>query len=184
MFIQIFFSCACRMTHIGQGIPPDLIQEMFGGNQWTSPEGLGLNLSRKLLSAMNGRVQYVREHDKCYFLIDIDLMTRRTREKGKQIQERWHDWLSYKPLYFHICIRIKDIDCVLQRSIWYSLRPLSSSSPISPNFGYDSSYFSLESSPVLPCRVVLSVVFLHTHSISPSLYITNSSLKPCVYACM
>lgn len=164
------------MTHIGQGIPPDLIQEMFGGNQWTSPEGLGLNLSRKLLSAMNGRVQYVREHDKCYFLIDIDLMTRRTREKGKQIQERWHDWLSLINLsIFHVCIRIKDIDRVLQRSIWYSLRPLSSSSPRSPNFGYDSSYFSLESSPVLPCRLVLSVVFLHTdipyplHCILPTL---------------
>ena len=91
LFMQIFFffSYTCRMTHIGKGIPYDLIRDMFGGgDQWSSQEGLGLNLSRKLLSALNGRVQYVREQDKCYFLIDIDMKTRRTREKGKQIQER------------------------------------------------------------------------------------------------
>ena len=77
------------MTHIGQGLPPDLIQDMFeGGDQWNTQEGLGLNLSRKLLSAMNGRVQYVREHGKCFFLVDIDLKNRRAREKGKQIQVR------------------------------------------------------------------------------------------------
>ncbi|XP_034698119.1 phytochrome E [Vitis riparia] len=84
-FIHLQF----RMTHIGQGLPPDLIQDMFeGGDQWNTQEGLGLNLSRKLLSAMNGRVQYVREHGKCYFLVEIDLKNRRAREKGKQIQVR------------------------------------------------------------------------------------------------
>lgn len=62
------------MTHGGQGLPPALIQDMFeGGNHWTTQEGLGLKLSRKLLNQMNGHVQYTREHDKCYFLIDLEL---------------------------------------------------------------------------------------------------------------
>ncbi|XP_042945747.1 phytochrome E-like isoform X3 [Carya illinoinensis] len=64
------------MTHPGEGIPSALIQDMFEeGNQWTTQEGLGLNLSRKLLSRMNGQVHYVREHKKCYFLIDLELKT-------------------------------------------------------------------------------------------------------------
>ncbi|XP_021825661.1 phytochrome E isoform X1 [Prunus avium] len=71
-----------RMTHPGQGLPAALIQDMFeGGNQWTTQEGLGLNLSRKLLNRMNGQVQYVREHDKCYFLIDLELKTRKERQR-------------------------------------------------------------------------------------------------------
>lgn len=70
------------MTHPGQGLPAALIQDMFeGGNQWTTQEGLGLNLSRKLLNRMNGQVQYVREHDKCYFLIDLELKTRKERQR-------------------------------------------------------------------------------------------------------
>lgn len=61
------------MTHPGQGIPSPLIQDMFeGGNQWTTAEGLGLNLSRKLLSKMSGQVQYIREHNKCFFLINLE----------------------------------------------------------------------------------------------------------------
>lgn len=84
--MRLFPPCACRMTHTGQGLPPALVQDMFeGGNQWKTPEGLGLKLSREILGAMSGRIQYIREHGKCYFLIDIDLKTRRTREKGKQI---------------------------------------------------------------------------------------------------
>lgn len=61
------------MTHPGQGIPSALIQDMIeGGNQWTTKEGLGLNLSRKLVNRMNGQVQYIREHNKCFFLIDLE----------------------------------------------------------------------------------------------------------------
>ncbi|ONI10875.1 hypothetical protein PRUPE_4G073900 [Prunus persica] len=71
-----------RMTHPGQGLPAALIRDMFeGGNRWTTQEGLGLNLSRKLLNRMNGQVQYVREHDKCYFLIDLELKTRKERQR-------------------------------------------------------------------------------------------------------
>lgn len=69
-----------RMSHPGQGLPPDLIQDMVGGGQqWTSQEGLALNLSRRLLNKLNGSVLYVREQTKCYFLIDIELKLRRPR---------------------------------------------------------------------------------------------------------
>ncbi|KAL6221921.1 hypothetical protein ACLB2K_005313 [Fragaria x ananassa] len=61
-----------------KGLPTALIEDTFDdGIRWTTQEGLGLNLSRKLLCRMNGRVQYIREHDKCYFLIDIELRTRK-----------------------------------------------------------------------------------------------------------
>ncbi|KAJ4703775.1 Phytochrome [Melia azedarach] len=65
-----------RMTHPGEGVPPPLVEDMSnGGNQWTTPEGLGLNLSRKFLLMMNGHVRYIRENNKCYFLIDLELKT-------------------------------------------------------------------------------------------------------------
>ncbi|KAM1108052.1 hypothetical protein ACFX2B_004683 [Malus domestica] len=71
-----------RMTHPGQGLPAVLIQDMFeGGNRWTTQEGFGLNLSRKLLNRMNGKVQYVREHNKCYFLVDIELQMKKERQR-------------------------------------------------------------------------------------------------------
>lgn len=80
-FVRIQF----RMTHPGKGLPSTLIQDMFeGGNQWTTQEGLGLNLSRKLLNKMNGHVHYVREHNKCYFLIDLEIRTREGRQKASQ----------------------------------------------------------------------------------------------------
>ncbi|GFZ06183.1 phytochrome E [Actinidia rufa] len=68
-----------RITHPGQGLPSALTEDMFEGrNQWTMPEGLGLNLSRKLLNMMNGHVHYAKEQDRCYFLIDLEL--RKTRQ--------------------------------------------------------------------------------------------------------
>lgn len=75
-FIRIQF----RMSHPGEGVPVALIQDMLEGEkQWTSQEGLGLNLSRKLLSQMNGMIKYVRERTKCYFLIEIEFKT--TKDK-------------------------------------------------------------------------------------------------------
>lgn len=69
-----------RMTHLGQGLSSALIQDMYeSGNRIISQEGLGLNLSRKLLLRMNGQVRYVREHNKCYFLIDLELKAKKTR---------------------------------------------------------------------------------------------------------
>ncbi|CAL5409138.1 unnamed protein product [Camellia sinensis] len=71
-----------RMTHPGKGIPSAIIQDMFeGGNKWTTQEGLGLNLSRKLLSIMNGHIHYAREQDRCYFLIDLELRTKTSRQQ-------------------------------------------------------------------------------------------------------
>lgn len=68
------------MSHPGEGVPVALIQDMLEGEkQWTSQEGLGLNLSRKLLSQMNGMIKYVRERTKCYFLIEIEFKT--TKDK-------------------------------------------------------------------------------------------------------
>ncbi|KAI7738914.1 hypothetical protein M8C21_031800, partial [Ambrosia artemisiifolia] len=67
-----------RMTHPGLGLPADTIRDMYeeGKNQG-SQEGLALNLSRKLLNAMKGQVQYVRDDTKSCFLIDIDLKTKK-----------------------------------------------------------------------------------------------------------
>ncbi|XVF87224.1 hypothetical protein PTKIN_Ptkin18bG0101600 [Pterospermum kingtungense] len=80
-FVRLQF----RITHPGKGVPSTLIQDMFeGGNQWTTQEGLGLNLSCKLLNKMNGHVHYVREDNKCYFLIDLEIRTRKGRQKPSQ----------------------------------------------------------------------------------------------------
>lgn len=85
MRTKISLSCACRMTHPGQGLPSALIQSMFeGGNRWTTQEGLGLNLSRKLLNRMNGQIHYVREHNKCYFLIDLELKQAKKLKEGNR----------------------------------------------------------------------------------------------------
>jgi len=71
------------MTHSGQGLPSDVLQDMFeGGNQWNTQEGLGLYMSRKILSRMSGHVHYVREQNKCYFLIDLEIRTRKERQKN------------------------------------------------------------------------------------------------------
>ena len=71
------------MSHPGKGLPTALIQDMLeGGKQWTSREGFGLNLSRKLLGRMNGQVKYVRENSKCYFLIDIEFKKRKRGGAG------------------------------------------------------------------------------------------------------
>ncbi|KAE8720033.1 hypothetical protein F3Y22_tig00109923pilonHSYRG00145 [Hibiscus syriacus] len=80
-FVRLQF----RMIHPGKGLPFTLIQEMNeGGNSWTTQEGLGLNMSRKLLNKMNGRVQYVQEHNRSYFLIDLEIRTRKGRLKAPQ----------------------------------------------------------------------------------------------------
>ncbi|EOY27809.1 Phytochrome E isoform 1 [Theobroma cacao] len=82
-FVRLQF----RMTHPGKGLPSTLIQDVFEeGNQPTTQEGLGLNLSRKLLNKMNGHVHYVREHSKCYFLIDLEIRTRKGRQKASQAE--------------------------------------------------------------------------------------------------
>ncbi|MFS7889725.1 putative PAS domain, phytochrome, GAF domain, histidine kinase/HSP90-like ATPase [Helianthus anomalus] len=75
---QEFIHLQFRMTHPGPGLPADIIRDMYEERkQWGTEEGLALNLSRKLLSIMKGHVHYVRDDDKCCFIIDIELKTRK-----------------------------------------------------------------------------------------------------------
>lgn len=72
------------MAHAGQGLPSALIDDMVDGEnrrRTSTQEGLGLNLSRKLLNRMNGQVRYIRESKTCYFVIDLDLKTKSERHK-------------------------------------------------------------------------------------------------------
>ncbi|KAI3800698.1 hypothetical protein L1987_28792 [Smallanthus sonchifolius] len=67
-----------RMTHPGPGLPADIIRDMFEGREdQGTQEGLALNISRKLLKIMKGHVYYVKDDNKCGFLIDIELETRK-----------------------------------------------------------------------------------------------------------
>ncbi|KAG9153209.1 hypothetical protein Leryth_025176 [Lithospermum erythrorhizon] len=67
--VHIDFRIVCP----GQGLPPDLVQDMFNSSRWITQEGLGLSMCRKILKQMNGEVQYVRESERCYFLMTLDL---------------------------------------------------------------------------------------------------------------
>ncbi|KAJ7526284.1 hypothetical protein O6H91_16G000600 [Diphasiastrum complanatum] len=62
-----------RITHPGIGLPESLVQEMYEPELWSTQEGLGLGMCRKLVKLMNGDVQYVRESGKSYFLINFEL---------------------------------------------------------------------------------------------------------------
>ncbi|XP_055803662.1 phytochrome E isoform X2 [Solanum dulcamara] len=76
-----------RMVHPGQGLPAALIDDMSGErNRLTAQEGIALNVSQKLLNIMNGYVRYVREEDKCYFLIDVDLKTSKSTQHGPNLE--------------------------------------------------------------------------------------------------
>ncbi|KAL3833587.1 hypothetical protein ACJIZ3_008323 [Penstemon smallii] len=69
-----------RMTHPGQGLPSDLIEDMFSVKiQGTTREGIALNLSQKILNKMKGSVRYIRDQKKCYFLIDLQLESHKSR---------------------------------------------------------------------------------------------------------
>ncbi|PIN19217.1 Histidine kinase [Handroanthus impetiginosus] len=62
-----------RIVSPGDGLPPELVQDMFHSSQWATQEGLALSMCRKILKLMNGEVQYIRESERCYFLIVLDL---------------------------------------------------------------------------------------------------------------
>ncbi|KAI3864696.1 hypothetical protein MKX03_009216 [Papaver bracteatum] len=71
-----------RIECPGEGLPPELIQDVFNSNRWLTQEGLALNMSRKILKLMNGEVQYVRGSERCSFLIILELpMPRRASKK-------------------------------------------------------------------------------------------------------
>lgn len=81
-----------RMIHPGKGLPSEMLSDMFETRDgWVTPDGLGLKLSRKLLEQMNGRVSYVREDERCFFQVDLQVKTRlgvetRGTEAGSSIQ--------------------------------------------------------------------------------------------------
>ncbi|WCJ23310.1 Phytochrome [Euphorbia peplus] len=62
-----------RMVCPGEGLPPELVQDMFHQSRWSTQEGLGLSICRKILKLMQGEVQYIRESERCYFLVILDL---------------------------------------------------------------------------------------------------------------
>ncbi|XP_043723556.1 phytochrome B-like isoform X2 [Telopea speciosissima] len=62
-----------RIVCPGEGLPPQLVQDMFHSSQWVTHEGLGLSMCRKILKLMNGELQYIRESEKCYFIIILEL---------------------------------------------------------------------------------------------------------------
>ncbi|BBG93067.1 phytochrome B [Prunus dulcis] len=69
-----------RLVCPGDGLPPQLVQDMFHSSQWMTQEGLGLSMCRKILKLMNGEVQYIRESERCYFLIILEFpMPRSTK---------------------------------------------------------------------------------------------------------
>ncbi|GLT81504.1 hypothetical protein SLA2020_528860 [Shorea laevis] len=71
-----------RMVCPGEGLPPELVQDMFHSSRWTTQEGLGLSLCRKILKLMDGEVQYIRESERCYFLIILELPIPRRGSKS------------------------------------------------------------------------------------------------------
>ncbi|EEF43094.1 phytochrome B [Ricinus communis] len=71
-----------RMVCPGEGLPPELVQDMFHSSRWTSQEGLGLSMCRKILKLMQGEVQYIRESERCYFLVVLDLPIPRRGSKS------------------------------------------------------------------------------------------------------
>lgn len=71
-----------RMVCPGEGLPPELIQDMFHSSRWMTQEGLGLSICWKILKRMNGEVQYIRESERCYFLVILELPMPRTDSKS------------------------------------------------------------------------------------------------------
>ncbi|PHT39342.1 Phytochrome B [Capsicum baccatum] len=76
-----------RIVCPGEGLPPELVQDMFHSSRWVAQEGLGLSMCRKMLKLMNGEIQYIRESERCYFLIILDLpmTTYRSSKSRKQV---------------------------------------------------------------------------------------------------
>ncbi|XP_042517179.1 phytochrome B [Macadamia integrifolia] len=73
-----------RILCPGEGLPPELVQDMFHSSRWVTQEGLGLSMCRKILKLMNGQVQYIRESERCYFLIILELPTPRSGSKTEE----------------------------------------------------------------------------------------------------
>lgn len=63
------------MSHLGDGLPEELVHQMFdrGDVRTKSQEGLGLSMCQKLVRLMNGEVRYEREKGKCHFVMQLEL---------------------------------------------------------------------------------------------------------------
>ncbi|KAI3880703.1 hypothetical protein MKX03_008114 [Papaver bracteatum] len=70
-----------RIGCSGEGLPHELVQDVFNSNRWLTQEGLALNMSRKILRLMNGEVQYFKGSERCSFLIILELRMLRRRSK-------------------------------------------------------------------------------------------------------
>lgn len=57
----------------GDGLPAEVVQDMFHNSQWVTQEGLSLSVCRKILKLMGGEVQYIRESERCCFHITMEL---------------------------------------------------------------------------------------------------------------
>eukprot|EP00897_Mesotaenium_endlicherianum_P000641 jgi/Mesen1/10578/ME000085S09910 len=73
-----------RVTHAGEGLPEDLIHQMFDRADALSKsqEGLGLSICRKIVKLMNGEVQYEREASKSCFLVTLNLPLAQREDAG------------------------------------------------------------------------------------------------------
>nr|XP_010938231.2 LOW QUALITY PROTEIN: phytochrome B-like [Elaeis guineensis] len=69
----VFFQV--RIVCPGDGLSPELVQDLFHNSRWVTQEGICLSISRKILKLMKGVVQYIRESERCYFLISMELPT-------------------------------------------------------------------------------------------------------------
>ncbi|KZV36632.1 phytochrome B [Dorcoceras hygrometricum] len=62
-----------RIKCLGEGLPAEVVEDMFHSKRWSTQEGLGLSICRKIVKLMNGEVQYVRESERCHFLVVLDM---------------------------------------------------------------------------------------------------------------
>jgi hypothetical protein len=74
----------CRFACPGEGLPPDIVQDMFSNARWTTQEGIGLSVCRKILKLMGGEVQYIRESERSFFLIVLELPQPRRSDSRDQ----------------------------------------------------------------------------------------------------
>ncbi|KAG2552427.1 hypothetical protein PVAP13_9KG429299 [Panicum virgatum] len=68
-----------RFACPGEGLPPDIVQDMFSNSCWSTHEGIGLSTCRKIVKLMGGEVQYIRESERSFFLIILELPQPRPR---------------------------------------------------------------------------------------------------------
>ncbi|CAL0316526.1 unnamed protein product [Lupinus luteus] len=61
------------ITHVGNGVPEALLNQMFGNDGQESEEGISLFISRKLLKLMNGDVRYLRDASKSSLILSVQL---------------------------------------------------------------------------------------------------------------